>query len=77
MATAESIEPPTVATLTRAEIEFLGDKAFGLGISNIAALSRRDQANLVIASRVIRRLLAAYERGTGRQLSCIMLAGGC
>lgn len=76
MATSESIEPSTVAILTRAEIEFLGDKVFGLGISNFATLSRRDQANLVIASRVIRWLLAAYGRGAGHQLSCIVLAGG-
>jgi hypothetical protein len=45
------------------------------GTTGIATFSAAERDDLLLASRSIRRLLAAYERGIGRQLSCIMLGG--
>lgn len=76
MAIADTITYPTVTAFTRVEIEFLADRLFARGVSTLTTSSPAEQADLVIASRVLRRLLSAYERGTGHQLHTIMLCGG-
>jgi hypothetical protein len=77
MAESETIEYPPLAAVTREEVEIIADHLFSLGISNVTAITHRDQHTLVTASRVMRMLLSAYERANGRTLSCLMLAGGC
>jgi hypothetical protein len=53
----------------------LADRLFSLGISKIATIGPREQADLIAASRALRRLLAAYEREAGHELRAILLAG--
>jgi hypothetical protein len=77
MANADCTQYPTVTTLTRTEIEYLADRLYGAGVSSISIIGSTERNDLVLASRALRRLLSAYERGVGRQLACIMLAGGC
>jgi hypothetical protein len=62
--------------LTVRSIEALADRVYSLGVSQIVAITPTDQADLVAASRALRRLLQSYERAAGRQLSTILLAGG-
>jgi hypothetical protein len=77
MADSDTIEYPPLTTLTRTEIEYLADRLYGAGVSSISTIGSAERNDLVLASRALRRLLSAYERGVGRQLACIMLAGGC
>jgi hypothetical protein len=63
--------------LTPRSIEALADRLYSLGITNLVAITPRDQADLVAASRALRRLLSAYERAAGRPLHTILLAGVC
>jgi hypothetical protein len=64
-----------VWVLTVAEIDSLADRLYSRGVSTLSASSASERCDLVNASRALRRLLAAYERGTGHQLSAIMLGG--
>jgi hypothetical protein len=63
--------------LTPRSIEALADRLYSIGISHVVAITPRDQADLVAASRALRRLLQSYERAAGRPLGTILLAGGC
>ena len=74
-ATIEGIADHAVWTLSRTEIEYLADRLYSRGVSVLTAVGPRERDDLVIASRVIVRLLQSYERGTGRQLAAIMLGG--
>lgn len=76
MANQDCIDYPHISTLTRTEIEYLADRLYGRGTSALSTSTTAERADLVLASRVLRRLLAAYEHATNRQLSCILLAGG-
>jgi predicted component of type VI protein secretion system len=62
--------------LTPRSIEALADRVYSLGVSHIVTMTHGDQADLVAASRALRRLLQSYERAAGRPLSTILLAGG-
>jgi hypothetical protein len=77
MANTDSIEYPPITTMSADQIQALADRLYGRGTSPLATCSATDRDDLVLASRTLRRLMSAYERGTGRQLSLIMLAGGC
>jgi hypothetical protein len=57
------------------DVQALADRLFSLGISGISTLSRRDQADLIAASRSLRALLRHYELATGRQIQTVLLAG--
>jgi hypothetical protein len=70
-----SIPNHIITTLTVEEIRYLADRLFSRGISTISTYSRREQQDLVIASRVMRELLRRYERSTGRELQALMLDG--
>lgn len=72
----DCIRYPTVTTLTRTEIEYLADRLYARGVSVLTTSTPVEQDDLVLASRALRRLLAAYERGSGRQLHALMLCGG-
>jgi hypothetical protein len=65
-----------LAALSRDQIEYLADRLFSRGTSPIATTSAAERQDLVVASRCLRRLLSAFERGTGRQLTALMLCGG-
>lgn len=60
-------------TITREDIQTLADRLFSLGVTSVTTISDKDQSNLVMASRIMRRLLATYERNTGRELSALFL----
>jgi hypothetical protein len=75
-ATSESIPDHTLVTLTADEIQVLADRLFSRGISCLAACSHQEQCDVILASRALRELLHVYERGTGRELHAILLAGG-
>jgi hypothetical protein len=75
-ATIESISNHTITTLTADEIRNLADCLYCRAVSTLAVDNRQQRLDLVTASRALRRLLAAYERGTGRTISCLMLDGG-
>jgi hypothetical protein len=68
------IECITPSVISRAEIECLSDRLLSRAVSTLSTYSPREKEDQLIASRA---LLAPFERGTGRQLSCIVLAGGC
>lgn len=70
-------EDHKVWTLTRADIDALSDRLYSRAVSNLSTVGPNDRRDLINASRALRRLLAAYERGTGHQLSAIMLGGSC
>ena len=76
MHSLESIPNHTMITLTAEEIRCLADRIFSRGISTLSTYSRREQQDLVLASRVMRELLRLYARGTGRELHSLMLDGG-
>jgi hypothetical protein len=57
------------------DVQALADRLFSLGISGISTLSRRDQADVIAASRTLRALLRHYELATGRQIQTVLLAG--
>jgi hypothetical protein len=65
-----------VIELTPSSIEALADRLYSVGVSNVMTVSHRDQADMVTASRALRRLLQAYERVAQRQLGTILLSGG-
>jgi hypothetical protein len=77
MADSDTIEYPSLTTLTRAEIERLADRLLSHGISTISISSRAERDDLILASRCLRRLLSAFEKSTGRELSALMIVGGC
>jgi hypothetical protein len=77
MAESVVIEYSSVATLTRAQIEYLADRLFSRGTSPIVTTSATERADMVVASRALRRLLAAFERCTGRELHALLIDGGC
>ena len=64
---------PGIQKLTYDEVQTLADRLFSRGISSISTYSRREQADLIAASRTMRALLRAYEHATGRQLQTIIL----
>jgi type IV secretory pathway ATPase VirB11/archaellum biosynthesis ATPase len=63
-----------IATLSADEIQALADRLYGRGI-NSAAMSAREQSDLILASRVLRILLRRYEHAVGRTLRTIMIGG--
>jgi hypothetical protein len=75
-ANTDCIEDAPMTTLTRDQVEALADRLYSRSVSALSTVGPTDRQDLVLASRALRRFLSAYERGTGRQLSCIMLAGG-
>jgi hypothetical protein len=77
MGATETTEYPPIAILSVDQIQALADRLYGRGVSTIPTTSSAERQDLILASRALRRLLAAYERASGRQLACIMLAGGC
>jgi len=62
--------------LSEGEIQVLADRLFSRGISDLSTYSRREQADLVAASRILRALLRLYELEVGRQLRFVLLCGG-
>jgi hypothetical protein len=62
--------------LTPRSIEAPADRVYSLGVGHIVTITSSDQADLVAASRALRRLLQSYERVAGRQLGTVLLAGG-
>jgi hypothetical protein len=66
-----------ILKLNAESAQALADRLFSLGTSNITTIGPKEQADLVAASRALRRLLAAYERAAGHELHTILLAGGC
>jgi hypothetical protein len=75
MAAQDTIEYPPLITLSHDDITALADKLYGRAVSSISPLGRSERQDLIVASRCLRRLLAAFERNSGRQLSCIILEG--
>jgi hypothetical protein len=75
-ASVESIPNQTVVTLTAEELQALSDRLFARGISTISTASAAERQDLVLASRALRRLLAAYERASNRRLSALIICGG-
>jgi hypothetical protein len=69
-------DPGPMLRLSEGEIQVLADRLFSRGISSITAYSRREQADLIAASRVLRALLRLHELETGRQLRFVLLCGG-
>jgi hypothetical protein len=65
-----------ITTMSAEEIRCLADRLFSRGFSTISTYSRREQQDLVLASRVIRELLRRYERSTGRELHSVLIDGG-
>jgi hypothetical protein len=63
--------------LTADEIQHLADRLFSRGCSSLTTYSRREQQDLVLASKTLRALLRKYERSTGRQLQALFLDRGC
>jgi hypothetical protein len=74
-ASADCTDYP-LTTLSRDQIEYLADRLFSRGTSPIATTSAAERQDLILASRCLRRLLAAYERAGNRQLSALMICGG-
>jgi hypothetical protein len=66
----------SLVELTPRSIEALADRVYSLGVSHVITMTRRDQSDLVAASRALRRLLVAYERAAGHELHTIMICGG-
>lgn len=62
--------------ITEQSVQLTADKLYSLGISNLTAIDHTDKAELIKASRILRRLLIAHERAAGRRLGMILLAGG-
>jgi hypothetical protein len=60
------------ATISSAD----GHRVYSLGVDHIVTITPGDQADLVAASRALRRLLQSYERVAGRPLGTVLLAGG-
>jgi hypothetical protein len=75
-ASVKSIPDHDLITLGAEEIRCLGDRLFSRGISTVSTYSRREQNNLIMASRALKELLRLYERSTGRNLACLMISGG-
>jgi hypothetical protein len=76
MPTFNSIRDHQLSTITSREIEFLSDRLFARAVSSLTNASQAERLDLETASRVLRRLLSAYERGTGRQLLALLIDGG-
>jgi hypothetical protein len=66
----------SIQKLTADEVGTLADRLFSRGISSLSTYSRREQADLIAASRALRALLQAYEHATGRPLRVVLLCGG-
>jgi hypothetical protein len=75
---AKATEDPTnhrMQKLTAGEVQSLADRLFSRGISRLSTDQPEARADLVAASQAIRALLIAFEHGTGRQLSTILVCG--
>jgi hypothetical protein len=69
--------PPPILRLTYDEIQALSGRLFLHGVSSILPVDEpKFRAELITASRALRELLLAYERGTGRTLHTVLLCGG-
>jgi hypothetical protein len=62
--------------LTADEVGTLADRLFSRGISTLTTYSRREQADLIAASRTLRALVRLYEIEAGRPLRVVLLCGG-
>lgn len=71
----DDIRFPNITSLTRTEIEFLADRLFARGISSLSTSTSIEREDMILASRILRRLLSAYERGTGHQLHTLLING--
>jgi hypothetical protein len=75
-ASLSAIPNHIITTLSAEEIRCISDRVFSRRISTISTYSRREQQDLVLASRVMRELLRRYERSTGRELHSLLIDGG-
>jgi hypothetical protein len=76
MANTDPTEYPDVVTITAEEIQVIADRLYVLAVSTLPVVGPADRTNLILASRTLRRLLAAYETGSGRQLAALLISGG-
>ena len=64
--------------LTADEVQYLADRLYGRGVSKLSTDETRARADLILASRTLRALLAAYELAAGHQLAVVIVCGeGC
>jgi hypothetical protein len=69
------VETSPLVELTPKSIERLADRLYSLGVANVTTVDGFDRQNLVVASRALRRMLAAFEKEAGRPLHTILLTG--
>ena len=66
---------PIMFELTADEVQSLADRLFARGISVLSLDQKEVRADLITASRALRELLRAYERGSGHTLRAIFVCG--
>lgn len=67
--------PHTILALSHDAVESLADRLFSRGCSALTTYSRREQNDLITASRALRELLRLYERDVGKELHSIFICG--
>jgi hypothetical protein len=75
MSQAAGSLPHHMQRLTADEVQYLADRLYGRGVSKLSTDETRARADLILASRTLRALLAAYELAAGHPLAIVIVCG--